>query len=41
MHIGSNPEHGRTLDTDALPQLIGRITAAAYGFATLDELLDA
>lgn len=39
MHIGSNPDDGSTLDADALPQLIDRISAAGYGFVTLDELL--
>ncbi|MDQ0732012.1 polysaccharide deacetylase family protein [Arthrobacter sp. B1I2] len=39
MHIGSNPDDGTTLDADALPQVIDRITAAGYGFATLDALL--
>lgn len=40
MHIGSNPEDGSTLDADALPQMIDRISAAGYGFVTLDVLLD-
>ncbi|WP_324642100.1 polysaccharide deacetylase family protein [Pseudarthrobacter sp. LT1] len=39
MHIGSNPDDGTTLDADALPQVMDRITAAGYGFATLDALL--
>ena len=39
MHIGSNPDDGTTLDADALPQVIDRITAAGYGFTTLDALL--
>lgn len=39
MHIGSNPDDGSTLDADALPQMIDRISAAGYGFVTLDELL--
>lgn len=39
MHIGSNPDDGTTLDADALPQVIDRIAAAGYGFATLDALL--
>lgn len=39
MHIGSNPDDGSTLDADALPQLIDGISAAGYGFVTLDELL--
>ena len=39
MHIGSNPNDGTTLDADALPQIIDRISAAGYGFATLDALL--
>lgn len=39
MHIGSNPDDGTTLDADALPQVIDRITAAGYGFATLDAVL--
>ncbi|MFF2347378.1 polysaccharide deacetylase family protein [Pseudarthrobacter sp. NPDC058119] len=39
MHIGSNPDDGTTLDADALPQVIDRVTAAGYGFATLDALL--
>ena len=38
MHIGSNPDDGTTLDADALPQVIDRITAAGYGFTTLDAL---
>ncbi len=40
MHIGSNPDDGTTLDADALPQIIDRITAAGYGFTTLDALLE-
>lgn len=39
MHVGSNPDDGTTLDADALPQVIDRITAAGYGFTTLDALL--
>ncbi|KRE82713.1 polysaccharide deacetylase family protein [Arthrobacter sp. Soil764] len=39
MHIGSNPDDGSTLDADALPQVIDRIAAGGYGFATLDALL--
>ncbi|GGI00283.1 polysaccharide deacetylase [Arthrobacter liuii] len=39
MHLGSNPDDGTTLDADALPQVIDRITAAGYGFTTLDALL--
>jgi peptidoglycan/xylan/chitin deacetylase (PgdA/CDA1 family) len=39
MHIGSNPDDGTTLDADALPQVMDRITAAGYGFATLGALL--
>lgn len=39
MHIGSNPDDGSTLDADALPQIIDRISAAGYGFVTLDRLL--
>lgn len=39
MHIGSNPDDGSTLDADALPQVIDGISAAGYGFVTLDELL--
>ncbi|HEY8701951.1 MAG TPA: polysaccharide deacetylase family protein [Arthrobacter sp.] len=39
MHIGSNPDDGSTLDADTLPQIIDRITAAGYGFVTLDQLL--
>lgn len=39
MHIGSNPDDGSTLDADALPQIIDRISAAGYGFVTMDELL--
>ena len=39
MHIGSNPDDGSTLDADALPQMIDGISAAGYGFVTLDELL--
>ncbi|UUL75191.1 polysaccharide deacetylase family protein [Pseudarthrobacter sp. Fe7] len=39
MHIGSNPDDGTTLDADALPQVIDRIAAAGYGFATLDARL--
>ncbi|TNB72217.1 polysaccharide deacetylase family protein [Arthrobacter sp. BB-1] len=39
MHIGSNPNDGTTLDADALPQIIDRISAAGYGFVTLDALL--
>lgn len=38
MHIGSNPEDGSTLDADALPGIIERISAAGYAFVTLDEL---
>jgi len=39
MHIGSNPDDGTTLDADALPQVIDRISGAGYGFTTLDALL--
>ena len=39
MHIGSNPDDGSTLDADALPDIIDRISAAGYGFSTLDALL--
>ncbi|VXC22086.1 putative Chitooligosaccharide deacetylase [Arthrobacter sp. 9AX] len=39
MHLGSNPEDGTTLDADALPEAIDRISAAGYGFVTLDALL--
>ncbi|MFD0045880.1 polysaccharide deacetylase family protein [Pseudarthrobacter scleromae] len=39
MHIGSNPDDGSTLDADALPNIIDRISAAGYGFASLDALL--
>ncbi|MDQ0768932.1 peptidoglycan/xylan/chitin deacetylase (PgdA/CDA1 family) [Pseudarthrobacter defluvii] len=39
MHLGSNPDDGTTLDADALPQVIDRISAAGYGFTTLDALL--
>lgn len=39
MHIGSNPDDGTTLDADALPQIIDRISAAGYGFVSLDALL--
>ncbi|ADX73237.1 putative xylanase/chitin deacetylase [Pseudarthrobacter phenanthrenivorans Sphe3] len=39
MHIGSNPDDGTTLDADALPAIIDRISAAGYGFVTLDTLL--
>lgn len=39
MHIGSNPDDGSTLDADALPQMIDAVSAAGYGFVTLDDLL--
>jgi peptidoglycan/xylan/chitin deacetylase (PgdA/CDA1 family) len=39
MHVGSNPDDGTTLDADALPQIIDRISAAGYGFITLDALV--
>lgn len=39
MHIGSNPDDGSTLDADALPGIIDRLSASGYGFVTLDELL--
>ena len=39
MHIGSNPDDGSTLDADALPVVIDRISAAGYRFVTLDVLL--
>ncbi|MGX1161258.1 peptidoglycan/xylan/chitin deacetylase (PgdA/CDA1 family) [Arthrobacter sp. SLBN-100] len=39
MHIGSNPDDSTTLDADALPQVMDRISAAGYGFVTLDALL--
>ena len=39
MHIGSNPDDGTTLDADALPQIIDRISAEGYGFVSLDALL--
>jgi peptidoglycan-N-acetylglucosamine deacetylase len=39
MHIGSKPDDGSTLDADALPDMIGPMRAAGYGFVTLDQLL--
>ena len=39
MHIGSNPDDHTTLDADALPTVITRLTAAGYGFVTLNALL--
>ena len=39
MHIGSNPDDASTLDADALSGIIEQISAAGYGFATLDALL--
>lgn len=39
MHIGSNPDDGSTLDADALPGMIDRISAAGYRFVTLDVVL--
>jgi peptidoglycan/xylan/chitin deacetylase (PgdA/CDA1 family) len=39
MHIGSNPDDGSTLDADALPGIIDRMSAAGYSFVTLDALL--
>ena len=39
MHIGSNPDDGSTLDADALPVVIDRISAAGYRFVTLDVML--
>ncbi|WP_307032978.1 polysaccharide deacetylase family protein [Arthrobacter sp. B3I4] len=39
MHLGSNPDDTTTLDADALPQIISRISQAGYGFTTLDALL--
>ena len=39
MHIGSNPDDGTTLDADALPGMIDRMSASGYSFVTLDTLL--
>jgi peptidoglycan/xylan/chitin deacetylase (PgdA/CDA1 family) len=39
MHVGSNPDDGSTLDADALTDVITRIRAAGYEFATLNALL--
>lgn len=39
MHLGSNPDDATTLDADALPQIISRISQAGYAFTTLDALL--
>ncbi len=39
MHVGSNPDDHTTLDAAALPDVIARLSAAGYRFATLDALL--
>lgn len=39
MHVGSNPDDRSTLDADALPQVVARLRASGYRFATLDALL--
>jgi peptidoglycan/xylan/chitin deacetylase (PgdA/CDA1 family) len=39
MHIGSNPDDNSTLDADALPGMIERMSQAGYGFVTLDPLV--
>ena len=39
MHLGSNPDDGSILDSDALPQIIAQLRAAGYGFVTLDAAL--
>ncbi|GIG65014.1 hypothetical protein Pen01_13090 [Phytomonospora endophytica] len=39
MHAGSNPGDGSTVDADALPDVIVRLSEAGYGFVTLDAML--
>ncbi|GIJ71657.1 polysaccharide deacetylase family protein [Virgisporangium ochraceum] len=39
MHIGSHPEDGSTLDAEALPTVMTRLTALGFRFVTLDALL--
>ncbi len=39
MHAGANPHDGSTLDADALPTLIAKLTSEGYEFTTLDALL--
>ncbi len=38
MHLGANPDDDTTLDADALGQIITRLRALGYSFATLDSL---
>ena len=39
MHVGSHPDDGSTLDSDALPEVIAQLRAQGYTFVTLDVLL--
>jgi peptidoglycan/xylan/chitin deacetylase (PgdA/CDA1 family) len=39
MHVGANPDDGSTLDADALPTVIDRLTALGYSFLTIDAAL--
>lgn len=39
MHLGSNPDDKTHLDSEALPEIIGRLRADGYEFVTLSELI--
>lgn len=39
MHVGSNPDDGTTLDSDALPVLIRKLRALGYDFVRLSRVL--
>jgi peptidoglycan/xylan/chitin deacetylase (PgdA/CDA1 family) len=41
MHVGSHPEDGSTLDADALPEVIERLTARGYTFVRLSRIMSA
>lgn len=36
LHVGAHPQDGSTLDADALPTIIDRLTGLGYGFVTID-----
>lgn len=39
MHLGSNPDDGTNLDSEALPEIIQELKSKGYEFVTLTELL--
>jgi peptidoglycan/xylan/chitin deacetylase (PgdA/CDA1 family) len=41
MHVGSHPEDGSTLDADALPEVIERLTDRGYTFVRLSRIMSA